>query len=79
MVAGHCFLPVRKNTSVSVKRNESQSSSISRKKHKTSASYRFQGRGRYYQDQGRVGASSQMGQMTCCHCHQPGNMRQDCP
>ena len=77
MVAGHCFRLVRKDMSASVKRNENKSSSSSRKKQKTSVSYEFQGRGHDYQGQGQVGASSQMGQMTCYHCHQPGHMRRD--
>ena len=63
---------------VSAKRKENQSSSSSRKKQKTYASYEFQGRGHFYQGQGRVGASSQTGQMTCYHCHYPEHVRQDC-
>ena len=54
-------------------------SARSRKKHKTSSLYRFQGRGRSYQGQGRVGVSRQTGQMTCYHYHQPRHMRRDCP
>ena len=48
----------------STKRKENQSSSNSMKKG-------FQGRGHRYQGQGRVGASNQLGQMTCYYCHQP--------
>ena len=75
MVAGHCFRLVRKDTGTSAKKKENKSSSSSRKKQKTSVSYGFQGRGHDYQGQGRVGASSQTGQMTCYHYHQPKHMR----
>ena len=64
---------------VSDKKRENQSSSSSGKKQRTSASLGFQGQGRGYQSQGQVGASSQMGQMTCYHCYQPGHMRRDFP
>ena len=56
----------------SVKKKENQSSFSSRKKQKTSVSHGSQG-------QGRVGASSQTGQMTCYHCHNLEHMRRDCP
>ena len=59
------------NMDVSAKRKENKSSSSSRKKHKTYVSYGFQERGHDYQGQGRVGAFSQIGQMTCYYCHQP--------
>ena len=65
MVAGHCFRLVRKDTGASAKRKKNQFSSSSRKKQKTSVSYGFQGRGYNHQGQGRVGASSQKGQITC--------------
>ena len=58
MVASHCFRLVRKDTCVSARRKGNQSSSSSRKKHKTSSSYGFQGWGHDYQGQGRVEASS---------------------
>ena len=48
----------------STKRKENQSSSSSMKNG-------FQGQGHRYQGQGRVGASNQLGQMTCYYCHQP--------
>ena len=53
----------------STKRKENQYSSNLGRKRKTSIPRGFQGRGGGYQDQGRVRASSQMGQMTCYHCH----------
>ena len=58
------------------KRKESRSSSGSGKKPKASSSQRFQSCG--YQSQGQVKASSQVGQVTCFHCQQPGHMRRDC-
>ena len=79
MVVGHCFRLVRKDIGASAKRKENQSSSNSRKKQKTFVLYGFQGRGCDYQGQGRVEASSQTGQMTCYHYHQPGHMKRDCP
>ena len=79
MVADHYFRLVKKDMGASAKRKKIQSSSSSRKKQKTSASYGIQGRGHDYQGQGRVGVSNQTGQMTCYHCHKPGNMRRDCP
>ena len=79
MVAGHCFQLVRKDIGVSGKRKKNQSSYISWKKQNTSISYGFLGQGHDYQGQGRVGASSQTGHMTCYHCHKLGHMRRDCP
>ena len=46
MVAGHCFRVVGKDTGASDKRKESQPSSSSKKKQKTSALHGSQGQGR---------------------------------
>ena len=51
MVAGHCFLLVGKDMSASDKRKESQPSSSSGKKQRTSALQGFQGQGQGYQGQ----------------------------
>ena len=62
----------------STKMKENQSSSNSGRKRKTSIPRGFQGWGDDYQGQGRVGASSQAGQMTCYHFNQPEHLRRDC-
>ena len=51
------------------KRKENQSSSNLRKKQKTSIPRGFQRWGRGYQGQGRVGASTRPGHITCYYCH----------
>ena len=56
----------------SAKKKENQFPFSFRKKQKNSVSHGSQG-------QGRVGASSQTGQMTCYHCHKLEHMRRDCP
>ena len=66
-----------RDTVSSDKRKEDQPSSSSGKKQKTSIPRGFQGRGRGYQGQGKTRASSQLGSMTCFHCHQPGHVRRD--
>ena len=68
-----------RDVGVSGKRKESQSSSISGKRHKASASQGFQEQGRGYQGQDRGRAFGQAGKMICYFCRQPGHMRWDCP
>ena len=52
----------------SVKREENQYSSSSRKEQKNSVSHRSQ-------DQGQARAFSQLGQMICYYCYQPRHMK----
>ena len=53
---------------VGTKRKEDPSSSNPGKKHKTSVSQGYLGRGRGHQDQGQDGTFSWAGQMVCYHC-----------
>ena len=59
------------------KRKESQTSSRSGKKPKTSSSRGFQSCG--HQGQGQARAPSHVGQAVYYFCHQPEHMKQDCP
>ena len=66
-----------RDTSASGKRKESQSSSSLGKKLRAFSSRGLQSRG--YPGQGQVRDASQIGQMVCFHCQQPGHMRRVCP
>ena len=61
------------------KRKEDPSSSNPGKKHKTSVSQGYPGRGRGHQDQGQDGTFGQAGQMMSYLCRQTGHFRWDCP
>ena len=66
-----------RDTGVSSKRKESQSSSSLGKKQRASSSRGFQGRD--HPGQGQIRFSGQAGQMVCYHCQQLRHMRRDCP
>ena len=61
------------NMGASTKMKEDPSSSNPGKKQKTSVSQGYPGRGRGHQDQGQDGTFSQVGQMMCYLCRQPGH------
>ena len=64
---------------VGTKRKEDPSSSNPGKKQKTSISQGYPGQGRGHQDQGQDGTFSQVGQVICYLCQQPGHFQRDCP
>ena len=68
-----------RDTGASDKRKEGQPSSSSGKKQKASSSRGFQGQGHDYQGQGQIRAPSQLGPMTCYHCHYSGHIRRNFP
>ena len=66
-----------RDSSVSGKRKDSQSSSSSGKRQRASGSRGFQSRG--HPGQGQMRVFGQAGQMVCYHCQQPRHMRRDYP
>ena len=66
-----------RDAGVSSKRKESHSSSNLGKKQRASSSRGFQGHG--HPGQGQIRVASQVGQMVCYHCQQPGHIRRDFP
>ena len=66
-----------RDTGVSNKRKESQSSFSSGKKQRASNSRGFQGCG--HPGQGQIRVTGQAGQMVCYQCQQPRHIRRDCP
>ena len=66
-----------RDTSVSSKRKDSQSSYSSGKRQRASSSRGSQSRG--HPGQGQIRVASQVRQMVCYHFQQPGHMRRDCP
>ena len=61
------------------RRKENPSSSNQGTKHKTSVSLRPQRQGQGYQDQGKDGAFSQVGQVICYLCRHSRHFRWDFP
>ena len=68
-----------RDTGASDKRKKGQLSLSSGKKQRTSVTRRFSGQGRGFQGLSQSRAPSQLGPMTCYHCHQPGHIRRDFP
>ena len=58
-----------RDAGASGKMNESQPSSSTGKKQRTSTPQQFQRQGRDYEGQGQGGVTSQTGLMTCYYCH----------